>query len=366
MKAWWPLLLTWLLPIPVFAALTVTRIDIVNAPTPLWEEKVEVEIGRANRFLCKSFVDLPDFVRIFKTDRGPEYDTSLGMIFIHQDYLPVHLYHEYGHKVLDNYLQSRSAVLGYYRLRKRLGGDPLQQALEKLQSEIISDQQYLRQLQQKQRKKMAGNLSRWIGDHEALVFEASAVMHLDDQLDSPFKRIQTPRTSLTVFQMLAPYHELFADTFAVLMTGRWDSISMVGATGDGNAMRLGFVNLSPRVSHADILPYRAFNRYVVLDFYEFSEQEKDSYYTQFAPMRSYIRYLYEQQFEADPDLLVRYLAEAIQQQMELRLSSRQHLLLTLTELNKGLIASLQRRVEVSRIYRADNCNDNVSAIGQIN
>ncbi|MCW9052819.1 MAG: hypothetical protein OQJ91_11010 [Motiliproteus sp.] len=364
-----------LFPSLATAAVNSTRIDIVNAPSQLWEERIYSEIDRTNRLLCRAFTQLPDSVRVFRSDRGPQYDLSLGMIFIGHDYLPVHLYHEYGHKVLDHYLYRHSSVLSYYQMRDRIGGPrSLQDSLLGLEQQIREDQGFLIQLRQRRLVKMAGNLSRWINDHTELIFEASAVMHLEERLAKVFEQLGSDSPAAR-YRLLAPYHELFADTLAVIMTGRWQSVMMAAAGGINRQSiltepipfepsQLGFNSYFSNVVVPDVLHYRSFQRHLSVEEYRFSRLEGDSNYAQFAPVRSYIRGLAEQQFENSKAMLLLILAEAIQQQLELRLSEPKLLQMDLKAMNRGLIDSLQQRMANLDVAIQGNCRSQ-TGIAQI-
>ena len=353
-----------LFPSVATAAINSTRIEIVNAPSPLWEERIHSELDRANRFLCQAFSELPQAVRVYRSDRGPEYDLSLGLIFIDQDYLPVHLYHEYGHKVLDHYLHGHSSVLNYYRMRDRIGRDQsLQQSMSGLERQLAEDQRFLKQLRQRHYFKLAGNLSRWIRNHTDLLYEASAVVHLERYLTGAFEQLGQDRQR-RVFKLMAPYHELFADTLAVLMTGRWESVMMASrSTPSASLHRLGFSNYTDRIPFADILHYRTFQPRLSLQNYRFSSLEADSDYTQFAPVRSYIRELSERHFRGREAMLLLTLAEAIQQQLELRLSDVAQLDLNLKSMNQGLIDSLQQRMRFQDAGGSDHCQPSSAIAG---
>jgi len=319
-----------------------TEVIVVNAQTPAWEEHIERYIQRANRFLAPAFTGLPSSVRIVRTFRAPEYDLSSGVILIDQNYTPVELYHEYAHKVLDHLLLQRSEAVQYYHLRRTLHGKDLQVALDDLKDELSDDRLYLQELKSNGYQKMVNNLSRSIGWNEQLMdrLQQAQGQHLRFNHMYPHYNGETGKPSL--YRLIAPYHELFADTLATLMTGQWDSIYWAqNHRLQQGEEQLAFMRLHPEMSQQQFLAYRRFQRELDLRHYQFKAEEWDSPYTQFAPARSHIRTLAETAYRDQPAQLLYNLADAIIVEIDGRLAGNESYQLTLMEKNRQLIKRLR-------------------------
>ncbi len=328
------------------ASAPAAAIEVVNAPDNLWKLKVRRDIERVNGFLCDTFPLLPTRVRVVRDCRLPEYDLQRSLIFLDESYIPVELYHEYGHRVLDTLLRARSSVVGYYYLRNRLRHRSLVRAVAELELELTEDLRYLGELRRQSRWQLAQNLSRSVRRSRSLIFESSASLHLEPELSRLYPQYLGLTRQRSLHQLLGPYHELFADSLAVLMTRRWFSVHM-GRNGFSPVISESGGRLQGCSFPVASMPQgqiyaRSFRSDITADSYRFSYRDSDSYYSQFAPVRAHIRQLSESHFRQRPALLLRYLADAIVGEVEDRLRHPALYSLSLADQNRRLSARLVR------------------------
>ena len=317
-----------------------TDVVVINAPNLPWAEKVRFHIKRVNHFLGTSFQGIPRKVRVFRTYGGPEYDISLGMIFVDEAHTPVEIYHEYAHNILDSYLTERSSAIKYYKLRHKLQGLSLLEAIDDIEAEIQDDRRLFQYLRENSYLNMANSLRRYMDSSSALLQEVKELVWLETQregFEAMYERFLGHTAEPSLFELLGPYHELFADTLAVLITGRWNSILMTKLDlPNGAKSRYAFLQQQPEVLAAKWLEYRSFKEGVSLDNYTFSFLEAENNYSQFHPVRSYIRNLSDNLFNHAPENLLSLLADAIYEEVEERLNGSHRYQISLEQMNRQL------------------------------
>ncbi len=333
----------WQLLAPLFVALPLhaQEILVLNSPGAVWKEGVELRIRQVNDFVGDSFQPLPATVKVARTYGTPEYDLALELLLLDEAYIPVELFHEYAHALLDIYLKQQVAAVGYFELRRRIRGKPVSEKIALLKEELADDRQYLEELKQKGYQKMATNLARAIVSSNQLLDELRIATPLDHRLAAMYPRYTGHTHAPSLYRVLAPYHELFADTLAALLTNQWDSIYMAQINlAHHRDYELKISNKHPAMNNQNYLRYRAFRTDIDLDSYEFSPEEAHSSYTQFAPTRAYIRKLAETDFNRDRSRLIARLAQVIAEELDARLSSPLLYSMPLREKNRRLIKRL--------------------------
>lgn len=317
------------------------EILVLNSPGAIWEQGIRSRINQVNRFLGDHFHPIPQSVRVVRTHGTPEYDLSLKLLLLDEAYIPVELFHEYAHALFDSFLIERSPAIQYYQLRKRIRDADVDTKISELQREIEDDSRYLLKLRAKGYTWMESNLAKAIEGSRLLLAKLKNARQIDQKLSVmyPLYSGKTERPSL--FRVIAPYHELFADTLTTLVTGQWESIYMAQLkTIEMDDFELGFSNKSPAMDTDSYLNFRSFKAGIDLKEYRFSDMEGQSVYTQFAPTRSYIRRLAESSYATAKADLLSKLATAIAEEIENRLRNPQHYEMSLREQNQRLISKL--------------------------
>jgi len=317
------------------------EILVLNSPGEIWEQGVRSRISQVNRFLGDHFHPIPQSVRVARTHGTPEYDLSLKLLLLDEAYIPVELFHEYAHALLDSFLLQRSQAIQYYQLRKQIRDADVTAKISELQDEIEYDSRYLLELKQKGYTRMERNLANALLDSHLLLAKLEEARPIDHELNGMYPLYTGKTTRPSLYRVIAPYHELFADSLATMVTGQWESIYIAQLEAiEKDDYELDFSNKSPTMDTDTYLNYRSFKAGIDLKEYRFSDMEEQSIYTQFAPARSYIRRLAESSYATAKADLLSKLATAIAEEIENRLRNPQLYEMSLREQNKRLIGKL--------------------------
>ncbi|MDI3325666.1 hypothetical protein QKW35_14905 [Pontibacterium granulatum] len=323
------------------APISAQEILVLNSPGEVWEQSIRSRISQVNRFLGDHFQPIPQSVRVARTHGTPEYDLKLKLLLLDEAYIPVELFHEYAHALLDSFLLERSAAIQYYQLRKQIRDADVTVKISELQADIEDDSRYLLELRERGYTRMEGNLTRTLQESRLLLAKLEASRPIDRELKTLYSLYTSKTIRPSLYRVIAPYHELFADTLATMVTGQWESIYMTQLDAiENDDFELEFSNKSPTMDTASYLQYRSFKAGINLKSYRFSDMEQQSTYTQFAPARSYIRHLTESSYATAKADLLSKLATAIAEEIENRLRNPQHYEMSLREQNRRLIGKL--------------------------
>lgn len=314
---------------------------MLNSPGAIWEQGIRSRINQVNRFLGDHFHPIPPSVRVVHTHGTPQYDMSLKLLLLDEAYIPVELFHEYAHALLDSLLLERSPAIQYYQLRKQIRDADVGAKISELQQDIKDDSRYLLKLKANGYTRMESNLAKAIEGSRQLLEKLEDARQIDHKLNGMYPLYTGKTTRPSLFRVIAPYHELFADTLTTLVTGQWESIYMAQLNPiEKDDFELGFSNKSPAMDRDSYLNYRSFKVGIELKEYRFSDMEAQSIYTQFAPVRSYIRRLAESSYATTKADLLSKLATAIAEEIDNRLRNPQHYEMSLREQNSRLIGKL--------------------------
>lgn len=314
---------------------------VLNSPSAIWDQGIRSRINQVNRFLGGHFHPIPQSVRVVRTHGTPEYDLSLKLVLLDEAYIPVELFHEYAHALLDSFLLQHSSAIHYYQLRKQIRDVDVNAKISELKREIEEDNRYVLTLRAKGYTRMERNLTKAIDASRQLLATLEDARQIHQKLNVMYPLYTGKTKQPSLFRVIAPYHELFADTLTTLVTGQWESIYMaqLNPTVKDDSI-LGFSNKSPTMNRDSYLKFRSFKAGIDLNDYHFSDLEKQSIYTQFSPVRSYIRRLVEFSYATAKADLLSKLATAIAEEIENRLSDPQYYEMSLREQNKRLIGKL--------------------------
>lgn len=308
---------------------------------PAWEAEVQHHLERARSFLCPGLEAPPGEPSVRLSPLGAEYDQLQDVIYLDRDFLPVALYHEYGHWLLDHYLERRAEALAYYELRRRLWGHPLAEASHALAQEREYDRRLLAQLQRRGLLDLAENLDRYMAGRQALQREVNTLLAREDRYGSRYAQFDGRGPGPSLYALVAPYHELFADSVAVMITHSWNAVLMAAGPAPTSPTRRGLAGSGRR---PEVLPLRAFRRGVRLDDPAAAPRLPGDPYSAFAPVRSLIRELAETGYRARPTQLLGVLADAIVEDLTERLDSPRHYQRTVRDLNRRMLERLRARV----------------------
>lgn len=321
--------------------LSAAPIEVINSPGLFWQENLISNVNKIDRFLGDQFTGELSSVRIIRSYMSPEYDLARHQIYIDESYTPVELYHEYAHKVLDDMLIKRCAAIRYFNLRRSFEDRDPVQVLREVELEVADDVIYLQELKDLGYNKMAGNLARSIKNNQLKMQRIRDLLPEHQRYGALYSRYRGEEGELSLYQLIAPYHELFADSVSVLMTGSWNStyvaqLDRLKRSGE----ELAFVKTHPKMSQQQFLEYRAFKQGLTLKEYQFSPMEQESSYTQFVPFRSHFRHLAESEYRGQPQQLLYKLAQLISDEIGQRLDSESLYRMSLPEMNGRLITGL--------------------------
>ncbi len=222
--------------------------------------------------------------------------------------------HEYAHLIFDQWLRDTSAPWQYFivwqsenyaDLATQLKSyEKLIPNLEKIHQESLDKQAAGDESEMLQ--KMIENTSRSANLYKIKVEKIKDALQLSE--NSPH-----PLNSLNSFQALQSYNELFADTLAAVILEDWQIMKQATeeqlAAPDAPEIILPPATSEERSTEI-YLTYRDFLPGLNVESYAFKDWESDSAYWQFAPVRSEIRALHEEE-KLHPSQTIRALGVAI-------------------------------------------------------
>lgn len=153
-----------------------------------------------------------------------------------------------------------------------------------------------------------------------------------------------PMTEKTdFFALIAPYHELFADTLTVALADDW---SLMSETSKASLEKSGeTLNVPAGGSAEQVFWHRGFHPGLSAESYAYAEWEAKDNYTQFAPVRSALREKLEAVAVTQRDRLILALAAAISEEFEERVSAPPLHAISLKEKNLRLKNRFEARLQ---------------------
>ncbi len=156
-----------------------------------------------------------------------------------------------------------------------------------------------------------------IKTYEGFLDRLNEAQKIDDE--NPFDlhefNLYFQKSNFRLLDFISPFHELFADTSAVLILNDW-SIMKEATAFDINKSHLKSKNchqpgLNEKDALSNYLNYRDFRKGLSVETYPYRAWEKESSYCQFAPIRSLIRDIMDNNPDISPGDMIEALGMAI-------------------------------------------------------
>ena len=247
--------------------------------------------------------------------------------------------HEYGHYLIDCFLRKESEGWNYFLSKILVGKKKLSEGVIDLESQIKRLQEAKEEFAQSEgSKKYVSTIEKSISKVKQDLDFIRLNVHNDSTYGVRFDLLP-PHVVYRV--MLVPYLELFADLVAAIVADDWEIMeSTVYSYAKNNKINLDTAEMSLKKYSS----YRGFKESDDILSYNYQPQESENPYTQFYPMRSYLRCVIDSGLIGKKEALY-YLMEAITHEFEKKMRIENGLENNLKELNENLIQFFEGHIE---------------------
>mgnify|MGYP003393274940 CR=1 FL=1 len=315
----------------LFVAISAWAADQTETPEARRTKTLSI-LRKVDAFMKNKVQPSPQLVIVISDMNGVAYSSRGNAIFVSQLIEPL-LIHEYGHALLDEYLVQNSEAWLYFKARRMFDRKTLPQAVADMRTSVANLEKTLSEFKiSHPGSEFVTNLERSLRKENITLSFLISALPLDEKYKHHHEQVD-------FFSLLAPYHELLADTLAVVMANDWnlmsDQLREYNRTSDEKMV------VPEGATEEKIFWHRGFHRDVAVENYDFKSWEEENPYTQFAPMRSYLRSLFEDLDESSKHLRLILLAKAIQMELDERVQNKSLHQITAKEKNQRL----KKRIE---------------------
>lgn len=256
-------------------------------PDDSWQPAIEKILKDVDQNLGTEWKPQLSLVVAFNPDVEVSFDFHKKAIFLGQQDQPS-ISHEYGHFLLDQYMEKNSPAWRYFFFRLlTLRGKMVSESIGYFESEVTKLEGAIEDFKANPNAgDIVKNLEKALGETRHNLGIAKQVLVEEGTYGDSFGGMGT-------FRALEPYHELFADALTVLPQGDWQ---MMEKTSRKLLKMRGETLLVPKGATEDLIQkHRRFQKGLSLDTYNFQDWEKKSSHSQFPIVKSYLRQLVEVQ-----------------------------------------------------------------------
>ena len=249
------------------------------------------------------------------------------------------LAHEYGHYLIDCLLRKKSEGWNYFLSKGLIGKKKLSEGIIDLENQINRLQEAKEEFAQSEESK------KYVPSIEKSINQAKQdldFIRLNARNDSTYgARLDLLPPNVAYRVIFAPYLELFADFLVAIIYDDWEVMeSTVYSYAKSHKIDL----YTGEMSLEKYSSYRGFKKSDNILSYNYQPQESESSYTQFYPMRSYLRCV------VDSGLMVKteaigYLMWAILVEFEREMRMGNSIEDNLKEKNENLILFFEAYIE---------------------